>query len=444
MSNKIRILVIDDDRGFAKTVCMELLARKHEPRFALNISDGWKKFKDWLPRVIVLDQRLPDGNGAELCRRITQWDSEVKVIMATAFGSVDSAVDALKAGAYDYLTKPLDFDKLYLTIENAVALFKHERREEALRFRLESQPPITALDGNSATVASIRGLIHLSAQNDANTLITGETGVGKGVVAQGIHRQRGSGGELISINCSAIPAGLIESELFGHEKGAFTDAIKTRKGVFELADGGTLVLEEIGEMPLSLQSKLLTVLDERRVRRVGGSAYHSFNLKLIATTNRNIEGMLEERKFRKDLFYRLSVVNIHIPPLREHPGDLPRLCVSILRQLVGDSAPTLTDEELERLQDYSWPGNTRELKNLLERALLLQQGGEFLPSKLLGGTIVASQDTAKAGGWQPAPLEELETQHIRRTLRHCDNNKTQAAYLLGISRSTLNRKLGLA
>ncbi|MBD3399711.1 MAG: response regulator [Candidatus Coatesbacteria bacterium] len=437
--NERRILVIDDDRAFCASICDGLTGRGYQARYALDGEDGLAEYRRWHAPVVLLDQNLPNMTGLEVCRRLHELAPEVKVIFATAFGSYSRAVEAVKAGAYEYLPKPLDLDQFYLTVRNAFETHRLERRELLSRYERQKSGRADELTGVSPQANRIRRLVELAAASRSPVLITGETGVGKAVVARAIHK-RSDEESYLTVNCAAVPESLMEAELFGHEKGAFTGATKRRKGVFELTHGGSLVLDEIGEMPLLLQKKLLTVLEEGRLRPLGGEEELSVDVRVIAITNRNLETEIEAQRFRADLYYRLAVIKIHVPPLRERTEDLEPLARVLLRRLTGRPCE-LPPEQLQVLRAYPWPGNTRELRNVLERSLIL--GGEKPdPASLLqpADGHPASVEPPGNDGEIP-PLETVERQHILTVLERLDGNRRKTADTLGLSISTLRRRL---
>ncbi len=436
-----KVLIVDDDSGFCETACDGLIQEGYDARYSVTGGEGLELFNTWHPDVVLLDQILPDTNGLELSRQFNRLDPGVKIIFVTAYGSISNAVEAVKTGAYDYLIKPLEMEKFYLSVSKAFQLIKLERQQQIRNFQLSHTPTNDQLTGNSPTLRRINRLISLAAQSDSTLLITGETGVGKGVVARAIHRLSDRGEELLTLNCSAIPETLIESELFGHEKGAFTGAVTRRKGIFELAAGGSILLDEIAEMPFRLQSKLLTVLEERKIRRLGGSIEIPLNIRVIATTNRNLAEEIKGGRFREDLYYRLAVITIDVPPLRERPQDIEALCRNLLHKLTDGAYVELPPEQLEVLVRYRWPGNVRELRNVLERALILAGGKEPDPSALIESSLVKIA-APEPGRERPIrPLDEIEREHIERALLTCSDNKTKTAKMLGISLSTLRRRL---
>ncbi len=438
-----KVLVIDDDAVFCESLCDGLRMEGYQARAAQTSATGIEQFRKWQPDVVLLDQNLSGGDdGLVVCRELMKLNPEAKVIFATAFGSYRAAVDAIQAGAHDYLSKPLDLDELYLSIRNSVEMSKLEQRERVSSYRLRSQRQCDTIQGNSPAIQEIRQLVSLAAGSRATVLITGETGVGKDVAARGIHKLAGDSDSLITLNCAAIPESLIESELFGHEKGSFTGAITRRKGVFDLAEGGTLVLDEISEMPLQLQSKLLSVLEERRLRRLGGSNEIKIDVRVIATSNRDLDEEIAAGRFRRDLYYRLAVITIHLPPLRERLSDIPQIANSLLQELTGGTITSLPAEQLNSLINYSWPGNARELRNILERAVILAAGGLPDPASLLRTTAPENAALSSAGtAGAIRPLAEVERELIARAMARYQGNRQLAAQALGLSPSTLRRRL---
>jgi DNA-binding NtrC family response regulator len=446
-------LIVDDDELFCDAVAdylsdhgMRVLSA-HTGQRALELGSSERL------DVVLLDQRLPDSEGQQLCPSLHKTNEQAKIIFITAHATFDAAVSAIRAGAHDYLSKPVELEELLLAVKQALRVRSLERVDEVQQYRRSKDSQEARLIGADGGLAEVDRLIALAASSDAPVLITGETGTGKNVVAKNIHyRSQGRAGPMIPINCAALPENLIESELFGYEKGAFTGAEGTRKGVFEMAEGGTLFLDEIGEMPSHLQSKLLSALEDRQVKRLGGETFRPVDVRIIAATANDLDDALGV-SFREDLYYRLSVIRIHLPPLRERLGDLPALAAHILGQGSLVRGQRLSDEEIQRLSGYTWPGNVRELKNVLERAALLQSNdGELRPSELLGErrangpTAGAGAGGATGGGPQLArgpvrPLRDVEREYIQYALRQSDDNYTRTARQLGIALSTLKRKL---
>ncbi len=396
--------------------------------------------------VALLDQKLPDREGHTLCPPILECNDQTKIIFSTAYPSFENAVKAIRAGAYDYLSKPFELEELRLAINHAFRTLDLERVEQIQNYRTDKEMEETVLVGGRGGLAQVQELVEAAARVDSPVLITGETGSGKNVVAKAVHfsgpfRQA----PFISINCAAIPENLMEAELFGYDKGAFTGAVAARKGIFEMAEGGTLFLDEIGEMPLHLQSKLLGVLDDKRIRRIGGESVRFVDVRIIAATSADVEAAIRQKKFREDLYYRLSVIKIHVPPLRERLQDIPDLCRHFLSKNCKGREIILADSEVSRLKMYDWPGNVRELRNILERAVALRKGPYITPSDFIGNSRACPEpqsDVSVSGATQgDSTLEAMEKNHIRNALRQFSGNYTRTARAMGISLSTLKRKI---
>jgi DNA-binding NtrC family response regulator len=434
-----RVLVVDDDRLLGAAVADALRPGGLSVRCVHTAADARLAVAETSFDVIVLDQQLPDGEGAALCPELLAANAGAKIIFVTAFPSYEHAVRALRAGAWDYRSKPFELDELVRTVTRALGTSRLERAE-----RLSA---LQQGDAGARSLAGVEALVAAAAPTDAPVLITGETGTGKNRVARAIHQaSHRRDGPWVTVNCAAMPEHLIEAELFGWEKGAFTGAVGAREGLLELAEGGTLVLDEIGEMPPHLQSKLLTVLEDREVRRLGGRAARPLDVRIIAATNADLDQRVERGAFRADLFYRLNVVRIALPPLRERVGDLPALCADLLAQLrPGATPPVLGPGELERLAAYPWPGNVRELRNVLERALILH-GARPRPSELVAAPVRSSPTPPPrvvpvANDDEDLDLGRAERRLIARALARTEGNLTAAARLLGLSLSTLKRRL---
>jgi DNA-binding NtrC family response regulator len=382
--------------------------------------------------------------GVEVCHKILEINPNTKIIFITAYATVQYAVEAMQAGAFHYLSKPFELDELSITIDMALKNVHLEGKLRVQDYERQKEKQEKKLIGSSEVMKRIREQIELASGSEATVLITGETGVGKNVVATAIHDLQVKRETFLAINCSAIPENLMEAEYFGHEKGVFTGAETRREGIFELADGGTLVLDEIGEIPLHLQSKLLTALEDKSIRRIGSGRAIPIDVRVIATTNEDLEEAIREKRFRQDLYYRLAVLNIHIPPLREHSEDIPEIADYFVKQLCRK--PTnIPDNHMKKLMRYPWPGNVRELRNVIERAALLLQGDEIKPAELLLQSSLspplAASGRVSMNINEILPLEEMKRRHILSALRACSDNKSLTARSLGISLSTLKRKL---
>lgn len=438
------LLVIDDDTFFCDLVSQLLSTVANlEIKSATTGKNGKNICKENRIDIVVLDQKLPDIEGLKLCEPILAYNDRTKIIFITAYPSFDHAVKALKLGAYDYLSKPVENEELILSVNKALRAMELEHVEQFQQYKNRMDNEETVLVGLHEGLKEIQRLIALSANSSAPVLITGETGTGKNVVAKSIHYSSIYKKRIfMSINCAALPENLIEAELFGYEKGAFTGAETSQKGIFEIAEGGTLFLDEIGELPLHLQSKLLGVLDEKRIRRIGGRSMIPVNIRVIASTNLNIEHAIKQKKFRSDLFYRISVMRLHLPPLRDRLQDIPNLCDYFIKMFTGQTLINISEYEILQLQKYQWPGNVRELRNIMERALMLRKGNTIHPSQLLYESAVCLASPLHLTSAEGVlPLEEVERTHIQMTLQQMDFNHQKTAQALGISRSTLHRKL---
>jgi two-component system response regulator HydG len=443
-----RILIVDDD----ESLCELLAEGLGQHGFVCPWVTSSLLALDRVSReefdVVVSDVNLPGMTGIELCKRIAENRPDLPVVVITAFGSLDTAVAAMRAGAYDFVTKPFDVDVVALSLERAV---RHRQlRDEVRRLRLavSESHHFDEVVGSSPAMQELYDLLGRVADSEATLLITGESGSGKEVVARALHRRgRRKQGPFVAVNCAAVPEALLESELFGHLKGAFTDAKTTRAGLVAQANGGTLFLDEIGDMPLALQPKVLRALEERRLRPVGGEQEVAFDARIITASHRDLETLVEEGKFREDLYYRINVVHVELPPLRARGGDVLQLAQVFLERFAVQSAKEvkgISSSAAERLLAYAWPGNVRELRNTMERAVALTRfetiAVEDLPEKIRNyrgsHVIVASDDPSEL-----VPLEEVERRYILRVMEAVSGNKTLASQVLGLDRKTLYRKL---
>lgn len=440
-----KVLIVDDSQLFCEAVCDDLNSESLQVMTTYRIAEARRLCAQTKFDVVLLDNHLPDGNGSALVPDLLRFNDRTKIIFITAFPTWDSAVAALKEGAYDYLSKPIDMQELRAVIERALRASELEQLEQVQSYKSTRESEESVLIGEGAAFNGLQELIHKAALTNASVLITGDTGTGKNVVAKAIHYAGVTKNRpFININCAALPENLIEAELFGAERGAYTGAVTTRKGTFELADGGTLFLDEIGEMPYPLQAKLLSVLEDRKVKRVGGDVVRSVDVRIIAATNIDPEQAIRENRFRRDLYYRLGVIHIHLIPLRERRQDIHNLVKFFIRKFAPGRDVHLPHTEIEPLTQYDWPGNVRELKNVIERSLILQEGPLLYPSKLLNlsaGSILGNATQHSDEDEQIIFLEEIERRHIVKTLKRLDNNYSRTAKALGISLSTLKRKL---
>jgi two-component system, NtrC family, response regulator HydG len=443
-----RVLVVDDDEDMCELVRDALEQRHYSVVATTRAEDALQQVRNSEFDVIITDVQMDSMSGLALCERVVTNRPDLPVVVITAHGNMEVAISAIRAGAYDFINKPFKMDELSLTIERAI---RHKRlHEEVKRLReaVERVKPVANLVGESAGMLRIYELVEQVADSDTSVLITGESGTGKELVARALHeRSARRDAPFIAINCAAVPANLLESELFGHVRGAFTDAKRSRQGLFVQATGGTLFLDEIGEMPLEMQAKMLRVLQERRVRPVGGDAEIPFDTRLIAATNRDLDTEVEEKRFREDLFYRINVVNIHVPPLRSRGNDILLLAQHFLERYarrIDKPVVGISSGSARKLLDYDWPGNVRELENSMERAVTLTKLAEItvddLPEKIRdfqSSSMVISGDNPD----EMPTLEEVERRYIRRVLKAVGGNKTHAARVLGLDRRTLYRRL---
>jgi len=446
------ILVVDDERTLRYALKEGLSEEGYRVETAGDVAEALQRLEREEYQFALLDQKLPDGNGLDLLKQIKARRPEMQVVIMTAFGKFENAVEATKAGCFDYVAKPFELDHMKLIIQNALAQTRLSEEVTRLRDVERRRAGTTLIVGGSSKLAKIFETIRkVAATGSSTVLLQGETGVGKELLAREVHDLGPTKeGPFVEINCSAFPENLLESELFGYEKGAFTDAKRTKKGLMELANGGTLFLDEIGEMSVGLQSKLLRALDSKRFRRVGGTADILIQTRIVAATNRDLKALVDQGKFREDLYYRLNVIKITVPPLRERPEDIPPLIdhfVAHWNRELGKNVSGSTEEAMQLLMAYRWPGNVRELRNVIERAILLESEESILPEHL-------PVEIVGAGGGGPRMLEtrlkaeggittlaQAERVAIEMALAQAGGNKTKAAEWLGISRQTLRTKL---
>lgn len=441
-----KLLIVDDDQLFCDSLKLYFRQDLIIVTSAHSIQQASFLCLENKYDVVLLDSNLPDGDGLTLLPSILKLHDNTKVILITAYPNLDNAVAAIKLGAYDYISKPIQVQELRVVVERAIRAGQLEQVEQVQHYKDSHESENSILIGNTAVFDQIKQMIKKASNSTAPVLITGETGTGKNILAKAIHFGRTEkSGAFISVNCAALPENLIEAELFGVEKGAFTGATSTRKGAFEIADKGTLFLDEIGEMPFSLQAKLLSVLEDNKIKKIGAESARKINVRIISATNVNTEQAIAKKQLRSDIFYRLSVINIHLPPLRERKDDIEDLCKFFIRKLAPGRNVSFHKSEIEILKDYSWPGNIRELKNLIERSLILQEGEYLYPSSLIFNNkkILKKEIEYQSTGSEPLKLEEVERQHILKVFELQEKNYSRTAEVLGISFSTLKRKLTL-
>ncbi|MEZ4394567.1 MAG: sigma-54 dependent transcriptional regulator [Polyangiales bacterium] len=445
---KSRVLVVDDDRSMCEVLAERLSLRGFHVDWRTSADEALAALAAESYDVLVTDLNMRGMNGIELCERVATNRPDVPVVVITAFGSLETAVAAIRAGAYDFVTKPFEIEVLALSLNRAAQLRGLREEVKVLRRTVAEASRFEEILGASPAMMEVYELLARVADADASVLISGESGTGKEIVARALHRRsRRAAGPFVAINCAAMPEALLESELFGHARGAFTDAKSARQGLLQQADGGTLFLDEVGDMPIGLQPKLLRALQERRVRPVGGSAEVPFDARILSATNRDLELAIEERRFREDLYYRLNVIPVALPALRARGGDVLLLAQSFIERFAARAAKRVTGLQApaaERLLAYTWPGNVRELQNCIERAVALtryeQIAVEDLPEKIRSyrsaHVLVASEDPSEL-----VTLDEVERRYILRVMDAVASNKTAAAQVLGIERATLYRKL---
>jgi DNA-binding NtrC family response regulator len=456
MQNDVKVLIAEDEPNALMGLAELISGWGYRTETARDGIEAWEKVLAFDPAIVVTDLKMPRMDGIGLLTRLSQADSGINsnmaVVVLTAQGSIQLAVEAMKLGAYDFLQKPVDATRLRTILANATRQRETEIELEVARRRLRESGVLGSLVGSSKVMREIFGLIEQVAPSNVHVLITGESGTGKELVARTLHELSPRKSKpFVAVNCAAIPETLIESEIFGHEKGAFTGAAERRAGCFELASGGSLLLDEIGEMPLPTQAKLLRVLEERKLRRLGARTEQDVDVRVLAATNRAPETAVAEGHLRADLYYRLNVFNIHMPPLRDHMEDLPAMCEAILNQMnekhgrrVAGVAPSM----INRLNAYNWPGNVRELRNTVERAVILCPDGAPLDVGHLppgfGKIPVPTATAANAGEigvHVGTTVDEAERLLILHTLEATGQNKTRAAEILGVSLKTLHNKL---
>ena len=445
-----RVLIVEDEIN-ERTGLAELLSSwGYRVETATDGADGLDKVASWSPSIVVTDMKMPRMGGLELLERLASEAQTIAVVVVTAQGTIDNAVQAMRMGAYDYITKPIDTNRLRTILQNASALLGTRAELEVTRRKLRDTGSLGSLIGASKKMQELFHLIEMVAPSTASVLITGASGTGKELVARTIHELSPRRSKaFVPINCAAIPETLIESEIFGHEKGAFTGALERRTGCFELAEGGTLLLDEIGEMPIATQAKLLRVLEDHKLRRLGSKVETTVDVRVLAATNKVPEEAVARGELRNDLYYRLNVFNLHMPTLREHKEDIPDLVHSLLTDMSakhGRKVATVSEAVLNQFHNYSWPGNVRELRNTLERAVIVCEGSVIETRHLPPGfgqttlrTSVEDPDAVRLG--VGTTVEEAEKLLILKTLEATSNNKTKAAEILAISLKTLHNKL---
>ncbi len=444
--NRPTVLLVDDERG-----TREVLAKFMAPDYRVTLAEDGQIGLNLLDRndydLVLTDIRMPGADGFDILKRTLMKPDPPPCIMFTAYGSIETAVEAMRKGAVDFIEKPVNFDRLELVMKKVLESKRIKEENLELKKRLDDKFGLPSIIGSSAAMCRVIDTVKQVAPTRATVLVEGESGTGKELIAQAIHQLSGRRGKFVAVHCAALPEALLESELFGHEKGAFTGAVDSRKGRFELADGGTLFLDEIGEIPLSIQVKLLRVLETRSFERLGGTETLNVDVRVIAATNKNLEQMTVDGTFREDLFYRLNVVSVMLPPLRERSSDIPDLVRHFMQHFAGENGKTgmtIDESAMAALVSYQWHGNIRELRNCIERMVVLCRGTELT----IDNVPVNIRENVSPGitkvlmrPQSGCDLEHNEKLLIERALNECGGNRSHAAEKLGISRRTLQRKL---
>ena len=444
-----RLLVVDDDLALCELLEEDLNRRGHQVWSARSVSQAQELLHQQEVDLVLTDLNMPGSSGIDFCAELHGNRPDLPVVIMTAFGSLETAIAALRAGAYDFVTKPVDLDLLNITLGRALQHRQLQEKVRLLKAQVRRQQPDDELLGESSGLQQIKQQINRIAELDISVLISGESGTGKELVARALHRQsERNEGPFVAINCAALPENLLESELFGHVRGAFTDARENRNGLFVEASGGTLLLDEIAELPLALQPKLLRVLEDHKIRPLGSSKEVACDVRVLAASHRDLNQAVKQGRFRSDLYYRLNVIQLELPPLRARGNDILLLALTFIAQLskrFGKSVTGLAQPAAACLLAYQWPGNVRELRNVIERALALSCHDlitlEDLPEQVRhpDGDVPLPVSLVDPG--TILPLEEMERRYIHQVLEQLDGNRTLAARLLGVDRKTLYRKL---
>ena len=442
------VLIVEDEPKMLRLLEMNLAEEGYKVRTAADAEAGLKLFREHRIDAVLTDLKLPGMSGLEFLEAVKRADSRIPVIVMTAYGTVETAVEAMKAGASDYVLKPFSLEEIKLIVSKELDVRRLREENRSLREELGRRYEFKNIIGRSGKMQEVLGTVERVAPGNSTVLLGGESGVGKDLIARAIHQHsRRASGPFIKINCTAIPENLLESELFGYEKGAFTGAAGTKPGKFELADKGTIFLDEIGDVPGSIQVKLLRVLQDREFERLGGTRTLKVDVRVVAATNQDLRAALEEGTFREDLYYRLNVVPINIPPLRDRKEDVPYLADYFVERFARESAKPIrgiTPEAMRVLMDFHWPGNVRELENIIERGVALSAGDMLDVADIRLDLSPARPAAATAGtGFIPEGmnLEQFEDGIIQEAVRRAGGNKSQAARLLGISRNALRYRL---
>jgi DNA-binding NtrC family response regulator len=437
--NAARVLVIEDDRALSEVLCDELRARGHMAVPAETVAQGLEQLKETEFDVGLVDLMLPDGSGIEILRQISEDDLPMESIVLTGYAAVSTAIEAMKLGAYDYVTKPARMEELEMLVLKAAEKARLRRENESLRIRLQRHEPVQGLLTEDPAMKEILATLERVAASELPVLIQGDSGTGKELIARALHqRSPRATGPFVAVNCAAVPENLLESELFGHEKGSFTGALSRKPGLFEVADHGVLFLDEIGEVSATVQVKLLRALETKEFFRVGATRPAHTDVRIVSATNKNLKVEMQAGKFREDLYYRLNGVTLRLPPLRERKDDIPLLAMHFLKRVAPKR--NITAKAMETLRSYSWPGNVRELLMVMERAAILSASDAIDSADL--PLDVRDRDWKAAAIPTGMTLEEMEREYIQTVLKENDGHRGKTARALGIDPKTLYNKLG--
>ncbi len=447
MENKGRILIVEDEKSMREVLKILLEDEGYETISASDGQDGIRRLQEDIFDIVITDIKMPKADGFEVLKKVNEISPTSIVIMITAFGTTESTIEAMKLGAYDYIHKPFKIDEIRLIVNKAFEKKRLSEEISVLREKVQTTYRIENIIGKSPRMQELFRLIPKVAQSSSNVLITGESGCGKELVAAALHNLSGRKNKnFVTINCATFPEGLLETELFGHVKGSFTGAVQNKEGLFEIADQGTILLDEIAEMPLPLQPKLLRVLENGIFRRVGGVADITVDVRVISATNRNLADAIAEGSFREDLFYRLNVIPLHMPPLRDRPEDIPLLLDHFFRKFSG-GMKKLSSDALRILMRYPWKGNVRELENMVERVVLLTEGATILPEDLPEEFFMVARkgtglpDVDEEGVDLEKILQEIEKDYLLKALAKANGSKTDAAKLLNLTFRSFRHRL---
>lgn len=445
MKPHAHILVVDDEINIRGALVTMLEKKGHQVRGVATAEEGLAQLEGFPAELVITDLRMPGLGGMELLRRLKDRWPDTEVMVMTAYGSIDTAVEAMRCGAYDYLTKPIDRERFPIVVAKALERHALATENKQLRDRLETRTRFDYMVGESEPMQRVYNLVEMVADSDVTVLLTGESGTGKELISRAIHHKSSrADGPFITMNCGALPDNLFESELFGYEKGAFTGAMATKMGRFELADGGTLLLDEVGELSLKSQVDFLRVLETKEFRRLGGTKLLHVDTRIIAATNRNLEEAVKQGNFREDLYYRLNVVPIHLPPLRDRSDDIPLLVDRFLTECAAQhhrEPKDVSQEAMRLLRLYGWPGNIRQLRNLMERLVVTVKDAMIQPEHLPEEVQASKEDARTMVVTLGTSLGQVEREVIQRTLTEITDHREKAAKLLGISTRALQYKI---